>query len=87
MDFHKQSLIYSIINCPYDFAGCADQFKRSEIKQRLTEDMEKHLNLVKEKFANLEKNIKELKDENLNLKNEIKEYKKEIIKEVNKYIY
>lgn len=76
-NLHKQTCIYSIINCPYDFAGCADQFKRSEIKQRLTEDMEKHLNLVKEKFANLEKNIKELKDENLNLKNEIKELKKD----------
>ena len=75
VNLHKQTCIYSIISCPYEFAGCSDTFKRKEIKIRLNEDVEKHLKLVKEKFANLEENIKELKVENQNLKNEIKELK------------
>ena len=76
INLHKQNCIYSIINCPYNFVGCSDKFIRKEKDIRLHQDMEKHFNLVKSKFANLEEKIKELKEDNQKLKNENIELKK-----------
>jgi len=54
-NLHRQHCQCSIIECPYTNLGCTDKFKRKQEKEKLKEDLNKHLLLSAEKILNLEK--------------------------------
>jgi len=53
-NLHKINCEYSIIDCPYYYLGCTDKFKRKFEKEKLNEDLNKHLLLSVEKIISLE---------------------------------
>jgi len=74
-NLHKQQCEFSIIDCPYSSLGCTDKYKRKFEKEKLKEDLNKHLLLSVEKIKSLYKTSQEYSSKIILLEEEVQNLK------------
>jgi len=92
LDAHKKNICEcTFVNCIFKDFGCNEYLMRKEFKNRLIDDLPKHLDLIcqffKKEKENLDKIINEKEKKENELKEEIDKLKQEIIKIKNQPVY
>ena len=75
LETHKATCDFCVIKCPYNVLGCNDEFKKKDEKEKLDEERDKHMNLLKERILFLESKFTKYNQLIKNLEEEIQSLK------------
>ena len=57
LEAHLEECPWSTLTCEYQHAGCGSKILRKDMESHLQENMQRHLDLVKEKLSRLEEEV------------------------------